>query len=115
MKTAPSQPRLTTWVHWTLSGGVALSGSTLLAGLVMTLATGRHAAPGPPPDWQSLFTQALSGDPPALLFIGLLLLVGTPVLRVFVLAVGWFIEREHSFAVIALVVLALLVSSALLG
>ena len=119
MKSTAQRQRLTKrlahWVHFTLLAGVAFSASILLVGLAMTLITGRHAAFGPPPGWHSLWTHCLSGDPPAILNVGLLVLVATPVLRVLVLAFGWLMERDRWFAAIALAVLGLLLSSAALG
>jgi uncharacterized membrane protein len=47
--------------------------------------------------------------------LGLLILIGTPVLRVAVLAVGWWMMGDRRFAAVALTVLALLGLSLALG
>jgi uncharacterized membrane protein len=51
----------------------------------------------------------------ALMELGVLLLLLTPVLRVLVLALGWTARREARMAFISLIVLALLAISVLFG
>jgi uncharacterized membrane protein len=52
---------------------------------------------------------------PAITTLGLLVLMVTPIMRVVVLLVGWAARRDWLFAAVALVVLALLILSLLLG
>ena len=60
-------------------------------------------------------SKAAKGDGTAILQLGLLVLMLTPVARVVVLAVGWLVDREWRFALVALFVFALLMTSLILG
>ncbi len=53
----------------------------------------------------------IAGDRTAILDLGLLLLMLTPVLRVTILAIGWLTARQTRFALVALTVLLLLALS----
>jgi uncharacterized membrane protein len=102
-------------VHFVLLWGVLLSGALLLLGLAFSLAQG-HPWPEPkPPRLSSLVDRALRGDGTALVDLGVLVLLGTPALRVAVLMVGWRLGGSRRFAVVACVVLALLSLSVWLG
>jgi uncharacterized membrane protein len=54
-------------------------------------------------------------QPQAIIASGLLLLIVTPVVTVITSVVAFAIERDRRFVVIALVVLAILISSMLIG
>jgi len=107
------------WVHRCLLTGVLLSGPLLLLGLILTLA--RSPAPTekpgePPPPVVTILRQAATGDGSALIQIGLLALMITPILRVATLAVLWTIEPgAKRFALTAGIVLVLLAVSIALG
>lgn len=58
---------------------------------------------------------AVAGRPYALMLLGLLLLIATPVLRVVVSIVLFFVERDYTYVAITLFVLGVLVLSFLLG
>jgi uncharacterized membrane protein len=107
--------RLERWVHWILLTGLVLSGLMLVTGLGLALLRGGPRPDGPPPGLPSLFRAAASGDGVAWLDLGLLALIGTPVLRVAVLALGWWLAGERRFAIVALAVLGLLAAGLLLG
>jgi uncharacterized membrane protein len=55
------------------------------------------------------------GHGPALVMLGLLLLIATPVLRVTVSVIGFARERDRRFVLITLVVLAVLIGSFAVG
>lgn len=95
--------------------GLAISGALLIPGLAVTLITGRPRSEGPPPSLLALLRGAGLGNGEDLLNLGLLVLIGTPMLRVAVLAAGWAFERAWRFAAVALLVLALLILSLCLG
>ncbi len=106
--------RLARAVSWTLTTGLTASVVLMLLGWAFTLkrtAPEHHAAKG----WLALSRLALQGDGTALLALGLIVLMLTPVARVFILAVGWARDRDWTFSLIAFCVLALLSLSVLLG
>lgn len=107
--------RLEHAVHWALFGGLSASTALLTCGLAGALIHGGPRPEGPPPPFVDILRGAARGEPVALMGLGLLLLIATPVLRVAVLAVGWSLERNRRFAAVACAVLALLVVSFLLG
>ncbi len=55
------------------------------------------------------------GDGPALVMLGVLLLIATPVLRVAVSVIGFAIGHDRRFVVITLAVLAVLIGSFAVG
>ncbi len=87
----------------------------LITGLIIVFVRHETRGQGPPPSLPTLLHQAIECNGPAIVDLGLLLLIATPVIRVAVLAVGWSIAREGRFALVALVVLALLGVSLTLG
>lgn len=107
--------RLDWAVHISLLGGLLLSASLLVLGAARVLASHQPHAETRPEGAVIIFTKAARGDGVAILDLGVLILMLTPVLRVVVLAVGWLASREWRFGLIALTVLALLVTSILLG
>jgi uncharacterized membrane protein len=111
---AETTQRLEHWVHRSLLTGVLLSTLLLVAGL------GAHlTVPKPPAVARSSWTALLEpGGTPlgtGLLDAGLAVLMATPLVRVAVLATGWLAARQYRLGSVALVVLALLVLSMLLG
>ncbi len=103
------------WVHWSLLAGLVVSGCLLTVGLGLRLASGPRPQEGPPSPVPSLVREALQGDGVALINLGLLTLIGTPMLRVVVLGIGWAREGDYRFAAVALIVLALLGLGLVLG
>jgi uncharacterized membrane protein len=63
----------------------------------------------------ALPSRAVHGDGTAILELGLLVLMLTPVARVLILAIGWARTKDWTFSLIAFFVLALLALSVLLG
>ena len=100
--------RLEHWVHWSLLSGLVLERLLLALGLGLALIRGGPRPEEPPPALTMLLRGAVRGEGVDLLDLGLLILIGTPVLRVAVLAAGWGRAGDRRFAAIALTVLALL-------
>jgi uncharacterized membrane protein len=108
------QDSLARAVHRTLLSGLTASVLLLLAGWVMLIVRpqSEHQRATVVP---TFVVRAAEGDGAALLELGLVLLMLTPVARVLVLAIGWLVHRDWTFGLIACCVLALLVLSLLLG
>jgi hypothetical protein len=90
----------------------------LTAAVVLILLGGVLAVTRPSsksPSDSGMFSRALRGDSGAILGVGLLILMLTPVARVLVLAIGWLRIGDWTFSVVAFCVLAMLVLSVLLG
>jgi uncharacterized membrane protein len=101
-------------VHRTLLGGVLASAALLTIGLALAL--GRQAAQAEPvTDWSQLGARALAGDGRAVIDIGLIVLMFTPVLRVLVLAIGWLSERKWRLALVSIAVAIMLAISVAIG
>ena len=113
-----------------LRGGMVASLVTMTAGTVLTLAvpsSARSAAaalrrlrrgqPGSPFPHTigSILGGAARGHGPALVMLGVLLLVATPILRVAVSVAAFARERDRAFSLITTVVLLVLLTSFLVG
>jgi hypothetical protein len=107
--------RLEHWVHLSLLTGLLFSGSLLVWGLVVTLVDGQPRPEVPPPPLRDVVSAASSGNGVALIYVGLLVLIGTPILRVAVLALGWGVAGNRRFLAVSLAVLTLLGVSFFLG
>jgi uncharacterized membrane protein len=106
-----AKKRLAHVVHLTLLAGVAVSGVMLLAGLILVFVQHQPRPEGLPPPFGTLVRTSLAGDGLSILHLALLLLMATPVLRVAVLALGWMLDGDRRFALVALLVLGLLAVS----
>ncbi|HMB81998.1 MAG TPA: DUF1634 domain-containing protein [Vicinamibacterales bacterium] len=94
MSAERTSPRFERVIGTVLRTGVALSSTCLMAGLLLSLATG-------------------GGAPAAfLLNAGIIILLATPVTRVIVSTVEYVIERDWGFATLTFIVLLELVASA---
>lgn len=106
------------WIARVLWTGVVLSSAVILAGLVLALLgpqpAGVHGALDRAGPWahvssfHSLLRGLAGGDPFAVLQLGLLLLILTPVVRVAVTVALFALQGDWIFATIAGIVLALL-------
>jgi uncharacterized membrane protein len=101
-------------VHRMLILGLLLSTAALFAGLALSAIT-HH----PLPTRVSTFREMLNGfktaSPPSILSLGILLLIATPVLRVFGSLVEFLIQRNWRYALITFSVLLILSISVLIG
>ena len=107
-------------IGWVLQGGVILSASIILIGLLMLplrpggLSVNRLLSF--PHTLGQVWAGLLVLRPQAIIALGLLLLIATPILRVAVSIVAFAFERDLRFVVITSLVLAiLLLSNVLLG
>jgi uncharacterized membrane protein len=101
-----------------------LSAALVLAGGIAFLASHRHDIP----DYRKFHAEstrlasihgvvrgAIALDPLYIIQLGLLILIATPVLRVITCAAGFAFERDWTFAVVSLLVLALLIAGITFG
>src|SRR5262245_1307227 len=111
----PEVSELAHWVQWSLLGGLLASSALLLIGLTVAMVKHQRQLDTKPPALSVMLERAAGGDGGALLDVGILLLLATPIARVVVLAIGWTLARDYRMALVALCVLTLLAVSVLLG
>ena len=106
-----------TLISRVLQAGVYISAFIILAGLVMSLATGKSGYPGAsfPSDPAAVIQGLLALKPYAVMLFGLFLLILTPVLRVGISIIIFIIEKDRLYMAITAVVFAILIISLLLG
>lgn len=102
-------------VRWTLLSGLLVSGVLLAAGLARLLIHGEAHPLRLHLEVENIMRAALAGDGAAMIQLGLLALIVTPMLRVSALLIGWSLKRRFALALVALTVLALLTLSLLIG
>ena len=110
------------WISYVLRTGVMTAGAIILVGLVWFLIGGAHGAG--PTSLNGLIgggghTLAVSpatiardiaaGDPVAVIQLGVLALILTPLIRVGMTAVLFFMERDKVFTIVTAIVFALLI------
>jgi uncharacterized membrane protein len=103
-----------------LRGGVLLSGGVTLLGLLLLFvhnpgASARLAKMQFPHTPGAVLTGIAHGDPLAVIMLGLLLLIATPVSRIAVSILAFAVEKDWRYVAITAVVLAILLISFILG
>lgn len=116
----PPDPRLQRLVGNLLRYGVLLAAAVVLTGGVAYLARHGAAVPdyrvfrGQPDNLRSLagiVRTAFALDERGIVQLGLVLLVATPIARVAIAGVAFAFERDRTYVLVALLVLALLLKS----
>ena len=107
-------------IGWVLQGGVILSASIILLGLLMLPLRPGGLSVSRLLSFPHTLSQVWAGllvlQPQAIIALGLLLLIATPILRVAVSIVAFALEHDRRFVVITALVLGiLLLSNVLLG
>lgn len=106
-------------IGWILRGGATLSAAIVLIGMLLLL-----LHPGDlsgtslqvfPHTLDQVWIGLLALQPQAVITAGLMLLLATPVMTVTAAAVAFALERDRRYVFIALVVLAILITSFLIG
>ena len=110
-----AESRSRRWVQRTLAAGVVASAIFLVTGLVLVFTRHEAALNSGPFKLAATVGRAAHGEGTAVMTIGLLILMLTPVARVLVLGIGWLLDRELLFAGVAATVLVLLTISVVLG
>lgn len=103
-----------------LRGGVLLSAAIIAAGVILFYVRSAQAAGGLrdhpfPHTLAAVFSGIALGDPIAIIALGLLLLLATPVVRVAVSIFAFALERDWRYVAITTLVLGILIASFLLG
>jgi uncharacterized membrane protein len=101
-------------VHRLLVVGLAISTALMLIGLALDLLLQREM-PTVVPDLGEVWTRVLAIRPSGFLALGLLALIATPIIRVIGSVIIFAYERDWRFALITLIVLAIVTLSLLLG
>lgn len=65
--------------------------------------------------FSSIWQGILNLDGAAIIQLGVILLIATPVVRVAISAIGFLIEKDYMYVVITLIVLAIIVTNMFLG
>ena len=101
-----------------LRSGVIVSAAVILLGVLwfyLQMAITGHAALGYPHTFGGIIRRLFHGEPLALVALGLLILLLTPILRVAISIVVFALERDWCYTVITVLVLIILLVSLLLG
>lgn len=106
-------------VVWVLQGGIVISSTTILLGMVLLMFSpgglstiqlqSFPATPG------QIWAGLLTFQPLAIIVLGLLILMVTPVIRVAISALAFGLEHDRVYVGITLLVLAILCIGFLLG
>lgn len=97
--------------------GVGLSAAIIFIGLLMFLLTGQSGYPGStyPTDLTDVFQGVIMLKPYAIILMGLLILILTPVFRVAVSIIAFWKEKDFLYVGITSVVLMILIVGFMLG
>jgi uncharacterized membrane protein YfcA/uncharacterized membrane protein len=102
-------------IGWVLQGGVLISAAVILIGLILMALEPNKYSPQKllifPHNFAQVGTELVSFRPEAVIMLGLLLLIATPVLRVAVSIVAFGIEKDRKYVVITTIVLVILLFS----
>jgi len=122
LKTGINDMKVEQIVGWLLISGVLLSAAVVAAGGILFLVQHGSAAPqyhffqGEPESLRGfggIFDGAMHLESRAVIQLGLLLLIATPVARVIFTVFAFLIERDRTYVIITLIVLAVLLYSLL--
>ncbi len=116
---APQYPIMTTIIAWALQGGVIVSSLILVIGCLLLFSSPHQLSPHDlqtfPHTVAQVWTGLLTLQPQAVIALGLLLLIATPVIRVAVSLLAFAFEHDWLYVVITFLVLSILIVSFLLG
>ena len=111
----PASEKTNTIIGWILQGGVMLSAAVILFGLILfPFSPGGFSSArllSFPQTLGEVWSGLLILRPQAVITLGLLLLIATPVVRVVVSVVAFALERDRRYVVITLAVLSILMIS----
>lgn len=109
----------TTSIGWILQSGVLLSAAVIILGILLLPLRPGGLSPERVLAFPATISQVVAGllilRPQAIITLGLLLLIATPVIRVAASILVFAVERDRKFVVITLIVLAILLVSLFFG
>jgi uncharacterized membrane protein YfcA/uncharacterized membrane protein len=112
-------PTITDFIGWILQGGVLLSTAVIVLGLLLAVLRPGGYSLQSALVFPVTLSQVAAGlrvwQPQAVIMLGLLLLIATPIIRVVASMVAFGFERDWKYVIITLLVLAILMLSLLLG
>lgn len=115
----PASPTITDIIGWILQGGVLLSTIVIVLGLSLLLlhpgGFSPHRAFAFPQTLSEVVTGLRTWQPQAVITLGLLLLIATPVIRVAASIALFAFAHDRKYVLITLIVLAILLLSLFLG
>ncbi|PER00099.1 hypothetical protein CN423_27335 [Bacillus cereus] len=97
--------------------GVLISGTCITIGLIILLVTGESGYPGDtyPTTLSAIWSGVLAGKAYAIILLSLFLLILTPVFRVGVSLITFWIEKDTLYVIITGIVFTILMISFVLG
>jgi uncharacterized membrane protein len=101
-----------------LQGGVVVSAAIIVAGVLLALLKSDPASSqlhSFPQSVDQIWASLLELQPQAIITLGILLLIATPVLRVAISILAFWLERDMKFVLITCTVLLILIIGFLLG
>ena len=98
-----------------MRASVSISGVILFFGLVLFLVTGNDSCPINVFELNWMILGAPFLEPSHVIFLGFMVLVGTPLLRIVASVAVFFVSKDWTFTVITGMVLSVLVLSMILG
>lgn len=102
------------WIGRTLKWGMALSLLVLLMGLALLILTPNgHLEKDL--SWGEITSGVLNGDPIAVIDLGIVLLIATPLVRVITAMVVFIVDRDTRFVMISLIVLMVIAVGMAIG
>ncbi|MFQ6085697.1 MAG: DUF1634 domain-containing protein [Candidatus Bathyarchaeia archaeon] len=102
-------------VSWVLRLGVLLSAAIIMLGLILAVATGNTDYPRGNISLEWVLKNSASFQPAALIFLGFLVLIATPVIRVAASIVTFYYSKDLTYTLITSIVLLTLIASFLIG
>ncbi len=111
----PSSELTTLIIGWILLGGVLLSATVIFIGVALLfirhVGLSAQALQAFPQTLDQVWSGVVALQPQAVITLGLLLLIATPVMRVAVSIVAFALEKDRRYVVITAIVLAILLFS----
>jgi len=98
-----------------MQASVSLSGVIIFIGLVLFMVTGDNSCPVDMFELNWMIFGATFLEPSHVIFLGFMVLVGTPLLRIVASVAVFFVSKDWTFTVITGMVLSVLVLSMILG
>ena len=115
----PGHIQMSAIIGGILQIGVLLSSAVIILGLILLPFRPGGLSPQRietfPHTFGELWPELAAFHPQAIIVLGLLLLIATPVMRVAVSVIAFWLEHDRRFVIITLIVLGILIASFFLG